>query len=276
MKIRFKDYQIGLLTNLFDVSADTIRLYSKKGILADKKNENNKYRIFHRDDIFNMAYIMQLRQMDIPLDYVQEIVCSSTLDDIQGMMSERLECIDEEIAKLIAVRENLCSYSVLLDNVIRKANKIEVADRKMTFLMMDIRKSIPQTIEYLKSLDRDLQPLLTLYTPGNKATLETNQDFLDKKRREEANFVLTCEDVNGISREKGFPSDRISIIGPSRFVTSIGYTYTNVKYEFIDIINRYIKENGLQRHGNYFSQYLMSQNIHGGAVDYYRTWIPIK
>ena len=41
MKIEFKDYRIGFLTGLFEVSADTIRLYAKKDLLVPKKNESN-------------------------------------------------------------------------------------------------------------------------------------------------------------------------------------------------------------------------------------------
>ena len=59
MKIEFKDYQIGFLTRLFDVSADTIRLYAKKDLLEPKKSEANKYRIFCREDVFNMDCIMR-------------------------------------------------------------------------------------------------------------------------------------------------------------------------------------------------------------------------
>ena len=276
MKIRFKDYQIGLLTSLFDVSADTIRLYGKKGILAEKKHKNSNYRIFYRDDIFSMDYIMRLRAMDIPLDDISEIVCRSDLRHSRDIILERLRLTDKELARLIAVRENLYHYTEFLNKTIEKCNKPEIISKPLTFLMMDIEKSIPQTADFLKSLDPALQPLLSLYTPGTKIPLETSTDFLNKQRREEGNFVITCQDVNAVSRRKGFPSDRISIIGPSKFVTSICYTHTDSEYEFIEIVNRYIREHNLVKNGNYFAQYVMSENIHGGATDYYRVWIPIK
>lgn len=276
MKIRFKDYQIGLLTGLFNVSADTIRLYGKKGILAEKKHENSNYRIFYRDDIFNMDYIMRLRAMDVPLDDIFEIVCTSDLSHTRETIMERLRTTDKELARLIAVRENLHHYLEFLNQTIQNCNKPELTSRPLTFLMMDIEKSIPETVAFLKSLDPSLQPQLSLYTPGTKTPLETSTDFLNKQRREEGNFVITCQDINSVSRRKGFPSDRISIIGPSRFVTAICYTRTDIEYEFIEIVNQYIRQQGLEKKGNYFAQYIMSEDIHGCPTDYYKVWTPVK
>ncbi|MFR7989791.1 MAG: MerR family transcriptional regulator [Anaerovoracaceae bacterium] len=276
MKIEFKDYRIGFLTGLFEVSADTIRLYAKKDLLEPKKNESNKYRLFCREDVFNMEYIMRLRDMGIPLEDIRTIVCESSLDDVSGRVENRLAYVEEEIAHLAEVRENLKSYRQLLMDISEKTNKIEIIEEKTTFLMIDIEESVPKTIEYLKDLDEDLRPYFSLYVPQEDNPLFTNEDFLDKKKRQEVSFVLTCEDVNGISLQPGFPSDRISVIGPCRFVTSIGYAYTDIKYEFLEMIGQFIQRRGLRRCGNYFTQYLTSQHIHGDAIDYYRTYVPIE
>ena len=275
MKIEFKDYQIGFLTQLFDVSADTIRLYAKKDLLEPKKSEANKYRIFCREDVFNMDCIMRLRDMGFPLEDIREIVCNSTLDEVYEKVEERRAALEEELRRLTCARDNLKNHSRMLKSMLEDAEQTAVTSEAVTFLMIDIQDSIPETKAFLQKLDPELRPYLTLHIPDDGEQLECNQDFLDKKKRGQADFVITCEDVNGISRRPDFPHDRIRLIGSARFVYSIGTAYLNSNYEFVEKVSQFIDEHHLTRNGNYFTQYLMSQYIHGNPIDYYRTFVPI-
>lgn len=275
MKIKFDDYRISLLTQLFDVTPDTIRLYGKKGILAPPKNEENNYRIFQRDDVFSMEYIMRLRQMQFALDDIKEIVCNDTLDSTQVRVDEKLSEIDKEIRHLIAIRKDIENYRDMLDRIRAHIGVIQIKE-KTTLLLMDIEGSLPQTIRYLKSLDGDLEPVLTAYIPGTKGIQERHEDLLNEEKRQESNLVLTCEDVNGISAHKDFPSDRISIVNPSRYIFTISSAHTGVRYEGIEVMDKFIEENGLQRNGRRFSRYIATQNIYDEPIDYYETWTPIK
>ena len=57
---------------------------------------------------------MRLRDMGIPLEDIRTIVCESSLDDVSGRVENRLAYVEEEIAHLAEVRENLKSYRQLL------------------------------------------------------------------------------------------------------------------------------------------------------------------
>ena len=60
MKIKADNYTIGDLAKFYGVSTDTIRLYDKKGVLLSQKNDENNYRIYSRDDMIMMDYIVKL------------------------------------------------------------------------------------------------------------------------------------------------------------------------------------------------------------------------
>ena len=80
MKIKFDEYKISLLTKLFGVSPDTIRLYEKKGLLKPEKRINN-YRVFSRYDFFDMEYISILKRMGFSLTDIYHILTKAlTLD----------------------------------------------------------------------------------------------------------------------------------------------------------------------------------------------------
>lgn len=55
MKPNNKTYKIKEFAQLFGVHPDTIRNYTKKGILKDKRNPINNYRIFTEADVEAMG-----------------------------------------------------------------------------------------------------------------------------------------------------------------------------------------------------------------------------
>ncbi len=115
-----------------------------------------------------------------------------------------------------------------------------------------------------------------MYIPGTEGIQERHQDLVDMEKRQESNLVLICVDVNGISRRKNFPTHRVSIVNPSRYVYSIGPAYTGVKYEEREKTDSFIEENGLKRNGRAFFRYIATQDIYENPIDYYETWTPIK
>jgi DNA-binding transcriptional MerR regulator len=48
MKYQVKDYYVKEIADYYGISAQTVRLYDKKGLLPSGKNELNGYRIYTR------------------------------------------------------------------------------------------------------------------------------------------------------------------------------------------------------------------------------------
>ena len=62
MKHQVKDYYVKEIADYYGISAQTVRLYDKKGLLPSDKNELNGYRIYTREDIVTMDYICRLKK----------------------------------------------------------------------------------------------------------------------------------------------------------------------------------------------------------------------
>ncbi len=53
-------YKIGEFAKMFGLSIQTIRNYQRKGILPERRNSINKYRVFTDEDIEVMRGIMKI------------------------------------------------------------------------------------------------------------------------------------------------------------------------------------------------------------------------
>lgn len=275
MKIKFEEYNIGLLSRSFEVSPDTVRLYTKKGILPLRKNEENNYRIFARDDVFNMYYVRKLKDMGFSLKEIKEIVCEDSAARIEQKITEKLQEIQAAITELEKMKAGCSLYQKQLQNIRECCGKPQIKE-ETTLLLMDIRESIPKSIEFLKTLDPELHPILSVYSPKNKVLLENEESYLNEEARAEANLVLTCEDIHGISRQANFPTGKISVIGPSRFLITQVNVDTGRSFKIYDITDKFIKENGLIKKGRQISRFIMSESLYENPVDYYESWIPIE
>jgi len=275
MKIKFDDYQIGLLTQLFGVTPDTIRLYTKKGILNPMKKQENNFRIFKRDDVFSMDYIMRLRRMGISLDSIRNIICEDDFADTRRRVSKKIREIESEIEKLQDMQRALCNFERSLEELEQKVGVLQIKEMPAV-LLMDIKNSLPETVNFLKSLDQELDPLLTVYIPGNTHIEDNEQSYLNRKNRQEANLVVTCVDVNGISQNKNFPTDKISILNPSKYVCLIGKIETGEKMDAYKLIDDFILKYGLQKKGRILSRFIATQRIYTRPFDYYEIWVPVK
>ncbi len=67
MKYQVKDYCVKEIADYYGISAQTVRLYDKKGLLPSDKNKLNGYRIYTREDIVTMDYICRLKKMHFHL-----------------------------------------------------------------------------------------------------------------------------------------------------------------------------------------------------------------
>ncbi len=68
MKIKADNYTIGDLAKFYGCPRIPSGCTTKKGVLLSQKNDENNYRIYSRDDMIMMDYIVKLRMLEIPPD----------------------------------------------------------------------------------------------------------------------------------------------------------------------------------------------------------------
>lgn len=271
MKIKFSDYQISLLTQLFEISPDSIRLYAKKGLLKPMRNEENRYRVFSREDVFSVEYLSQLKKMGFSLEYIRSIMCDSSIVDCERMVMNRMRELDDEICKLIDSKNKLIHYAACLKNIQHDLGNIHWYEN-VILLYTDIDTTFEQARNEFRKLDENLVPLLTMsgvgFIPG--------EDLADMYMREKAEFIFMCEaEEKHITKLPSLDSN-IQRIAQSSYLSVTLSCNMGKNYMGIDFFEKFLNENNLSVNGRALSQYICSTNVYGDEQDFYKVWLPVK
>lgn len=104
--------QIGELSEITDVSTQTIRYYERIGVLPDPKRAENGYRRYDQKDVARLRFVRSARALDFSLDDIEEILDlrdqgTAPCTYVMGLMDERITVIDDRIRELERLREEL-------------------------------------------------------------------------------------------------------------------------------------------------------------------------
>lgn len=275
MKIKYEPYHIGFLTSLFDVSRDTIRLYEKKGLLTSQKERDSGYRVFYRDDVFNMDYVKRLREMQFSLDDIGMIMREEDLSRTIERADVKLAELNAQIENLCFIREQIINYETALKEAEADELAIDLTE-PVSILAMDIRDSLWKNMEYLRSLDSSLSPAMTILSNRQAQFLENDFNILrEDSYRENAELLVTCIDRKKILLRDDFPEGQIRAFPEKQYLKAIVKTEKGRNYDQIGKMVRHASERGLEISGISLARYMFSCRIHGIPIDYYEFWIPV-
>ena len=91
---------IGELANILNVNASTIRHYEKKGLIAPTKIDENNYRLYDFDKLDKMENILLLRDLDIPLKDLKELLENYSLEKYIEILKTSRSNIEMKISDL--------------------------------------------------------------------------------------------------------------------------------------------------------------------------------
>ncbi|WP_019531441.1 MerR family transcriptional regulator [Dasania marina] len=114
------------LARCFNVSADTIRHYSKLGLLSPERDKLNGYRRYRLQDEQRLRFLLSAKKLGFSLKEVQKILATATTGDtpcplVRKLIESRIAAIRnemEEAQRLMARMETaLDSWCELPDNM---------------------------------------------------------------------------------------------------------------------------------------------------------------
>lgn len=104
--------KIGELSEITDVSTQTIRYYERVGVLPEPERAENGYRRYDQTDVARLRFVRSARALDFSLDDIEEILDlrdqgTAPCSYIMGLMDERISVIDDRIRELERLRDEL-------------------------------------------------------------------------------------------------------------------------------------------------------------------------
>lgn len=98
------------LARRLGVSADTVRFYSRAGILKPVRNQSNGYRAYSEKDCDRLRFVISARQLGFSVEDVQQILAYADKDKsacptVRRLIDRRLQETEQRFAETWALRQ---------------------------------------------------------------------------------------------------------------------------------------------------------------------------
>ncbi len=105
-------FTVSQLAKRCDVTAETVRYYTKKGLLKPSKNPNNNYQIFALDDIQKLRFIRKAKLLGYTLSEIENILNHSMQKNspcpiVREFIQPRIKDNRQKIKDLIALQTRM-------------------------------------------------------------------------------------------------------------------------------------------------------------------------
>lgn len=141
-----KKFSVKDISQMLNVSIQTVHFYEKKGVISPKRNPQNNYRQFSRSDLFDLYNAIKYNRLGFTLNeaikYKNNIGKENTIVDLQNKIKEKRKKIQFEMA--------LCDF---MDFVVReslnakdKLNKPELIDESIELCYLDVTISLEKLL----------------------------------------------------------------------------------------------------------------------------------
>ena len=113
-------YTTGEIAKLCGVTVRTVQYYDTRGILIPSELSEGGRRLYSEDDVKRMKVICFLREMDLPIDAIAQIlkeehpekVISLLIEQQEAVLSEDISEKQEKLTKLRELKNGLKSQAV--------------------------------------------------------------------------------------------------------------------------------------------------------------------
>lgn len=172
-------YQIGEISNLYNIGTDSLRYYEKIGILKPKRSESG-YRLYSIQDVWKLNVIKDLRSLNFSMEKIKDYIENRTVNHTLQLLEEEKTIVEDKIRELNQLKDNIALRIKLIEEVVSEPD-IETCSmhhykkRKILYLDEDVTKD--EEIDFLiKKLNKDRED--KLFIIGNNAvgaTLSLNK-----------------------------------------------------------------------------------------------------
>lgn len=100
------------IARLAEVTPDTVRFYSREGLLRPRQNPTNGYYLFGSDDLCRLRFIRVANKLGLSLDEIK-VILSQTMErgmasgDLRELFADRLIRLEQELNELKQLRDDM-------------------------------------------------------------------------------------------------------------------------------------------------------------------------
>ncbi|MGG3508531.1 MerR family transcriptional regulator [Paenibacillus lautus] len=91
---------ISELAKLMNVSVHQIRYFEEKGVLEPAYTDNNQYRMYSTEQVYQLAHILLLRKLGVPVNSIKECMTSFSGDQYRQFLQRSLREIEGDLMRL--------------------------------------------------------------------------------------------------------------------------------------------------------------------------------
>lgn len=133
MEPRKKDHlQIGEVAEMLQITTRTIRYYEEFGIMAPPQRLDGGMRIYGKEDITRLKFILKLKELGISLKEMQELAdiyrshkdTDKIMPRLQEILDHHIRKIDDKITKLSSLRQDIVGYRGRITDLLKEQNAL--------------------------------------------------------------------------------------------------------------------------------------------------------
>lgn len=266
-------YSIGEFAQILGVTADTLRLYEKLGIISPIKDSKNNYRYFNDLDARNLLLSRWYRSMEIPLQEVAILTKNASLNDIAHKINEMQVNLEDEIKKSTML---LNKIKEIKDEIIGIEVSLNRCKKKRMPGIYRLKQTNQNTLiddDFLRSMSNTWMNILpySFYSFRiERKELLSGEDFFEYSW----GLAIFEDEIQNFDLEI---NENVEYLTPKTYITSvIAHPYDeNIMRDSLEFMLDHIKEHNYSITGDIIGRILLKEKINGINITYLEVNIPI-
>ncbi|MDR0916644.1 MAG: MerR family transcriptional regulator [Oscillospiraceae bacterium] len=264
-------YKIGDVARILGISADLIRYYEEKGVVAPEKDPDNRYRYFDTWDINYLIDCLWYKHFGFGIEQVAHMVTEYTYPRL-------LESLEDKTEEL---RDNIRRQELLLERIEKYRQRL--ADTRARVGQCELRRNVPfyyyinrRNSEYdIDTETRDITRAWLKYMPFTRRYFEVTERSMTQGEDDYVwGFSVGQKYVSEFSIDVSPP---VAMMPEQMCVHSAFKSAGQDRFSArkLDFLVDYAREQGLTPTRGAFGNLACSVVEDGEQCGYFEVWLPV-
>ncbi|MDR0812895.1 MAG: MerR family transcriptional regulator [Oscillospiraceae bacterium] len=265
-------YKIGDVARILGISADLIRYYEEKGVVAPEKDPSNKYRYYDTWDINYLIDCLWYKNYGFSIENVAQMVSTYTYPTLLDALENKTGEIRDEIRRKELLLQRIEKFRERLSTTRSLVGDFEIVTNKPFYYYINRHNS-----EYDDNISlREISRRWLKYMPFTRRYFEISRDALAGGEDEYVwGFSVSPQYVSEFNIDIVPPVAQMpeSLCVHSAFKSAGLDRFSAKKLNFL---LQYAEENGYTPTRNAFGNLACSVLEDGVQTGYFEAWLPVK